>query len=239
LLPGSRIGLRSGLRTGSVNKLLNKSPGTPLDEPQTVSLKLPSISIQTSRCNARHPRRILPPETKFMRATFALGRLVFGGFFLYNGITHFLRYKSYAQYAAAKGVPFPEASVLGSGALLTAGGASLLLGVRPKLGASAVIGFLAAVTPVMHDFWNEESPEARQMNQINFAKNAALLGAALALAAAEEPRHAASKSQDSERGSTRSPERERDSEKSRSGKRQETRPEKSERFDRRHSKIAA
>ena len=122
-----------------------------------------------------------------MKLPFTLGRLLFGGFFLYNGINHFLSYKSYAQYAAAKKVPFPEAAILGSGALLTAGGASVLLGLRPKWGAAAIIAFLASVSPVMHDFWNHESPEARQSEQINFAKNAALLGAALALAAVEEP----------------------------------------------------
>jgi hypothetical protein len=39
----------------------------------------------------------------------------------------------------------------------------------------------------MHDFWNDEAPEMRLMNQVNFTKNAALLGAALALASIEEP----------------------------------------------------
>jgi uncharacterized membrane protein YphA (DoxX/SURF4 family) len=50
-----------------------------------------------------------------MKLTFTVGRLIFGGFFIYNGITHFLRYKSYAQYAATKKVPLPEVSVLGTG----------------------------------------------------------------------------------------------------------------------------
>lgn len=122
-----------------------------------------------------------------MKLPFTLGRMIFGGFFLYNGINHFLSYKSIAPYAASKKVPAPELVVLGSGALLVAGGVSLLLGVRPKLGAAAVIAFLAGVSPVMHDFWNDESPEAKQANQINFMKNAALLGGALALAAIEEP----------------------------------------------------
>jgi uncharacterized membrane protein YphA (DoxX/SURF4 family) len=122
-----------------------------------------------------------------MKFPFTLGRLLFGGFFLYYGINHFLQYKTLAQYAAAKKVPLPEAAVLGSGALLTVGGASLLLGVRPKWGAAAVISFLGAVSPVMHDFWNDESPEMRQINEINFMKNAALLGGALALAAVAEP----------------------------------------------------
>jgi uncharacterized membrane protein YphA (DoxX/SURF4 family) len=122
-----------------------------------------------------------------MKLPFTLGRLLFGGFFLYNGINHFLQYKTLSQYAQAKGVPFPPVTVLSTGALLTAGGASLLLGLRPKWGAAAVALFLAGVSPVMHDFWNDESPEARQANEIHFMKNAALLGGALALAAVEEP----------------------------------------------------
>jgi uncharacterized membrane protein YphA (DoxX/SURF4 family) len=122
-----------------------------------------------------------------MKFSFTLGRLLFGGFFLYNGINHFLQYKTLAQYAESKKIPLPEAAVLGTGALLTVGGASLLLGVRPKWGAAAVIAFLGGVSPLMHDFWNDESPEARQANTINFMKNAALLGGALALAAVEEP----------------------------------------------------
>jgi uncharacterized membrane protein YphA (DoxX/SURF4 family) len=117
-----------------------------------------------------------------MKLPFTLGHLLFGGFF-YNGVNHFLQYKTLAQYAQSKKIPLPEAAVLGSGALLTVGGASLLLGVRPKWGAAAVVTFLAGLSPVMHDFWNDESPEARQANQINFAKNAALLGGTLALAA--------------------------------------------------------
>ena len=137
-------------------------------------------------CNGSRRRRILPWREADENSIHA-GPLLFGGFFLYNGINHFLQYKTLAQYAGAKQVPLPKVAVLGSGALLTAGGASLLLGVRPKWGAAAVATFLAGVSPVMHDFWNDETPEARQINQINFMKNAALLGGALALAAVEEP----------------------------------------------------
>jgi uncharacterized membrane protein YphA (DoxX/SURF4 family) len=122
-----------------------------------------------------------------MKLPFTLGRLIFGGFFLYNGINHFLQYKTLAPYARSKQVPFPEVAVLSSGALLVAGGTSLLLGLRPKWGAAAVIAFLGGVSPVMHDFWNDASPEARQANEIHFMKNAALLGGALALAAIDEP----------------------------------------------------
>ena len=80
----------------------------------------------------------------------------------------------------------PEAAVTVSGALLTLGGASILLGVKPKVGAAAIVGFLAGVSPVTHDFWRVEDPNQRMNDMINFGKNIAL-GGALALMAIEEP----------------------------------------------------
>jgi len=66
------------------------------------------------------------------------------------------------------------------------GGTSILLGIKPKFGG-AIIGFLAGVSPLMHDFWRAEDPNQRQNDMINFAKNLALLGGATALMAVEEP----------------------------------------------------
>ncbi len=122
-----------------------------------------------------------------MKAPFFIGRLLFGGFFLYNGINHFKNSSSMAQYAGAKHVPAPELMVKLTGAALTVGGASILLGIKPKLGTAAVIGFLAGVSPVMHDFWRAEDPNQRMNDMINFSKNMALLGGALALMGVEEP----------------------------------------------------
>jgi hypothetical protein len=39
----------------------------------------------------------------------------------------------------------------------------------------------------MHDFWNVQDPQQRMNEQINFAKNLALLGGALIAAAVPEP----------------------------------------------------
>jgi hypothetical protein len=50
----------------------------------------------------------------------------------------------------------------------------------------AVIGFLAGVSPDMHDFWNE-SAERRMNDVINITKNMALAGGAIALMGVEEP----------------------------------------------------
>ena len=121
-----------------------------------------------------------------MKAPFLLGRLIFGGFFLYNGIHHFQERKQMAQYAATKGVPAAEAAVVATGVALTVGGASILMGIKPKVGTLAILGFLAGVSPVMHNFWNVE-PTQREGEMINFAKNIAMGGAALALLGVEEP----------------------------------------------------
>lgn len=69
-----------------------------------------------------------------MKAPFVIGRLLFGGFFLYNGIEHLRNRRQMAPYVESKGVPNPELAVALSGVPLIIGGASLLLGIKPKLG---------------------------------------------------------------------------------------------------------
>jgi uncharacterized membrane protein YphA (DoxX/SURF4 family) len=122
-----------------------------------------------------------------MKALFLLGRVILGGFFLYNGINHFKQKRALAQYATFKNIPNPELAVLASGALIAVGGASFMLGLKPRWGALSIIGFLAAASPLFHDFWNEQEGQAKQQQQINFSKNIALLGAALALLGLEQP----------------------------------------------------
>jgi uncharacterized membrane protein YphA (DoxX/SURF4 family) len=122
-----------------------------------------------------------------MRALFVLGRMVFGGFFAYNGINHFRHQKTMSKYAAAKGVPAPDKVVPATGAMLLAGGASIMAGLKPRQGLAAVIGFLVPVTFQMHRFW-EQQDSAQRMNELtNFSKNVALLGAALMLLQIDEP----------------------------------------------------
>jgi putative oxidoreductase len=121
-----------------------------------------------------------------MRVPFLFGRILFGGYFIMSGSNHFKQTKQLSQYAGMKGVPKPDLAVRATGAMLIAGGASILLGLKPKFGAAAIIGFLAGVSPIMHDFWNEDA-EQRMNDMINFTKNLALVGGATALMAVEEP----------------------------------------------------
>ena len=121
-----------------------------------------------------------------MKGLFLAGRVILVGFFLYNGINHFKQKQGLAQYAGAKNVPNPELAVLASGAMLAAGGASLIFGLKPKFGILPILGFLGVVSPMIHDFWNVRDPQMKQNELINFSKNMALLGAALALMGVEE-----------------------------------------------------
>ena len=122
-----------------------------------------------------------------MGALFFLGRAMFGGYFAWNGLNHFLNQQTMSQYAAAKGVAAPETAVPASGAMILAGGVSVLAGIKPRQGLALIVGFLVPVSLQMHRFWEVEDPSQRMSEMINFSKNMALTGAALALMQLDEP----------------------------------------------------
>jgi putative oxidoreductase len=121
-----------------------------------------------------------------MALAFLIGRLIFGGFFLLNGVNLFLMHAQAVQYAAAKGVPVPDVAVTVAALFLLFGSLSILLGWRPDLGIAAIVIFLLAVTFPMHNFW-AESGATRTADMVNFMKNIALLGAAVMLVAVPQP----------------------------------------------------
>lgn len=122
-----------------------------------------------------------------MRTLFVLGRAVFGGFFAYSGINLLQHAENMGHYAASKGVPAPERAVQATGAMLLAGGLSVITGFKPRRGLAALIACLVPVTLQMHRFWEEVDANKRQNEMIHFMKNMALVGAALAMTQIEEP----------------------------------------------------
>jgi putative oxidoreductase len=121
-----------------------------------------------------------------MTALFVTGRVIFGGFFIINGLNLLMSHAMMAQLAASKGVPAADVAVVVAGALILFGGASIVLGWRPELGIAAIAVFLVCVTFPMHDFWAESGAE-RTADLVNFMKNMALLGATLMFAAVPRP----------------------------------------------------
>jgi putative oxidoreductase len=127
------------------------------------------------------------PSSLSADAALALGRVLFGGYFFYNGVNHFLNRTMMADYARSKKVPLADVAVPASGTLILLGGLSLLTGMRPKWGASLITAFLLGVTPIMHAFWAIDDPEHRTQELVNFTKNLALIGGAALAAAVAEP----------------------------------------------------
>jgi len=122
-----------------------------------------------------------------MRALHVLGRAIFGGFFVYNGINHLQNSEGMGQYAAAKGVPAAKQAVQATGLMMLAGGLSIMAGLKPKQGLAAIVAFLVPVSLQMHRFWEEADAQKRQTEMIQFMKNMALVGAALTLMHGSEP----------------------------------------------------
>jgi uncharacterized membrane protein YphA (DoxX/SURF4 family) len=121
-----------------------------------------------------------------MNVIFIIGRILLGGFFVYNSYNHLFKTKDLAGYAEFKKVPFPKASVIASGLLLLFGGYSVLTGVRVEAGIAALVLFFVPTTFTMHAFWKDEGQD-RAFNKIQFGKNLAILGALLMLLAVPTP----------------------------------------------------
>jgi putative oxidoreductase len=106
-----------------------------------------------------------------------LGRLLFALIFLMSAPMDFS--SQTIAYAASQGVPFATIAVPLAGVIALAGGLSVLLGYRARIGAWLIVLFLAAVTPMMHNFWAVTDPTMHQMQFIMFLKNLSMLGGAL------------------------------------------------------------
>lgn len=110
-----------------------------------------------------------------------VGRILFVLLFLSSAFGHFANSGPMSAYARSKGVPAAKAAVIGSGILFGLGALSVLFGIWPDLGALLLFITLVPTAVMMHAFWKERDPQARQTEQTQFLKDLSLAGAALAL----------------------------------------------------------
>lgn len=109
-----------------------------------------------------------------------LGRAAFAAIFISAAAGHFSQQT--IAYSAQQGVPLPQLLVPLSGLISLAGGLSVLLGYRARLGAWLLVLFLVPVTLMMHNFWALSDPMMAQLHQAMFMKNVSMLGGALLIA---------------------------------------------------------
>lgn len=114
-----------------------------------------------------------------MRVLYPIGRILFALIFIVAAPRHFTA--EGIHHAADLGVPFATICVPISGVMAFAGGLSIATGYRARWGAWLLIAFLVPVTFMAHAFWRLQDPQAIHIQQAMFAKNIAMLGAALLL----------------------------------------------------------
>jgi len=132
-----------------------------------------------SATSSNFPARVQPTTVSLDAAgpIVLLGRFLFVLIFVMSGPRHFM--SQTIAYVASQGVPLASITVPISGILALAGGLSVVVGYRAKIGAWLLVVFLAAVTPLMHKFWGVTDPMMYQMQFIMFMKNVSMLGGAL------------------------------------------------------------
>jgi putative oxidoreductase len=115
-----------------------------------------------------------------MDVVLLIARVLFGALFLSSAVGHLTQTGGMAGYAASRGIPMAKLAVRATGVQLVLGGLSVLLGLWGDLGSLLLALFLLPTAVLMHGFWGETDPMARQTEMTQFTKDIALAGAALA-----------------------------------------------------------
>jgi len=115
-----------------------------------------------------------------MDVVFLIGRILFAYLFLGSAVGHLMKSSDMAGYAGSRGIPAPRAMVLATGVQLLVGGLMVLIGVWGDAVSLLLALFLVGAAFLMHPFWKESDPMGRQMEMVQFNKDVALAGAALA-----------------------------------------------------------
>ena len=120
-----------------------------------------------------------------------LARPLLSSIFLWGGYQAVRKPEGLAQRASGvldrvtsavedAGVPADSATLVQvNGAVQVAAGSMLALGVAPRLAATVLAATLVPTTIGGHSFWEEEDPQVRSLQQVQFAKNLSLLGGLL------------------------------------------------------------
>ena len=108
-----------------------------------------------------------------------IGRIFYSIIFIAFGLSHIFKLGEMSQYTASMGVPLPTVATLVTGLMILAGGLSILLGYKVKIGAILLIVFLIPTSFIANAFWTIQDAMQAQMHLAMFMKNIAMTGGAL------------------------------------------------------------
>ncbi len=109
------------------------------------------------------------------------GRILLSLIFVMSGFSKIPGWENTLGYMASKGMPMTQFFLFMAIVIEIAGGLSLLMGYKTRVGASLLIVFLIPATLIFHNFWTLTGME-QQMQMIMFMKNLAIIGGLLVVA---------------------------------------------------------
>lgn len=110
-----------------------------------------------------------------------VGRILLALVFVGGGIGHLSATAAMTQVVQAKRIPAARVVVLATGILLLAAAVMVIAGLWADVAALGLFCFLVPTAFLIHEFWSEDDPQARLMEQLHFNKDMSLAGAALIL----------------------------------------------------------
>jgi putative oxidoreductase len=105
-----------------------------------------------------------------------LARALLSGMFIRGGYHAAKEPGGRVALVEKAGLPKPELLVKIDGTLFVIGGVLLALGIKPKHAALLLAVCLIPTTYVGHNFWDQESKQAKDQQLTQFMKNLAMLG---------------------------------------------------------------
>ncbi len=107
-----------------------------------------------------------------------VGRVLLSLIFIMSGLSKVGGWEQTAGYMASKGMPVVPLFLVGAIVIEVAGGLSVLLGLKARIGAAALIIFLIVSSLIFHNFWAYEGIE-QQTQMAMFMKNLSIMGGLL------------------------------------------------------------
>jgi putative oxidoreductase len=114
-------------------------------------------------------------------AMLVIARTCIAILFLVSGIRKAMTFAASVGYMTKNGVPEAEYLLIAALVIEIGGGLLLILGWKTRYIATALLIFVAIITPLFHAFWAVDASQyAAQLN--NFLKNLAVIGGLLYVA---------------------------------------------------------
>lgn len=111
-----------------------------------------------------------------------VGRVLLASIFVVSGYGKIGGFAGTSAYMTSKGLPFVSALLVLTIVIELGAGLMVMLGIKARWAATALVLYLIPVTVIFHDFWAVDAASA-QMQQIMFMKNLAIMGGLLLVVA--------------------------------------------------------